>query len=550
MEAHDFRTFKSFAATSQLNGGDHWRLSCFENGLRIFEEDPNVAAESQQLSSSKCSSSSCKGISLIFSRPELVFKLVMDLESTRRQWDLTFDHGYVVESIDEHTDVIHLSLRKQCSTQDFCLSRCWNRDPDGSYVIVYSSVEHPMCQRTRGMSRGVMFGGWIISPFSSASALNVGKPGSITPEWSSACLVTKVVKLQHNLWLEWFFRSGRISLPQRIVIAQVAGLRELCDHTSELREIEKKGVDIPSSKISISACVDKEGVEDKYFEASSEVAVSDLLIQYMATDTTEPHGQASLYAGDVCNTRSPKLINIGSLTKGKWPFEAGLKSTNCWCAPDGDNFRVRGSNYLHDRKKVPAGQPFAELVAVDWFVDYQRIDNICSRPSGTCQHSLLKNDYHESFVFAVNIQVPGPRHFSIVYYYRLRAPLDKSSLFSRFVHGDDAFRNSRLKLIPSVALGPWVVQRAVGTKPLIVGRALKVVYHSRPNYLEVDIDIGSSTVANNVVRFVLGYVRTLVVDMCFLIEGKSDGELPERLIGTSRIAHLEPDAAVPPPPVV
>jgi hypothetical protein len=132
----------------------------------------------------------------------------------------------------------------------------------------------------------------------------------------------------------------------------------------------------------------------------------------MATDTTEPHGQASLYAGDVCNTRSPKLINIGSLTKvflnlkhcfytllalrshpiinqGKWPFEAGLKSTNCWCAPDGDNFRVRGSNYLHDRKKVPAGQPFAELVAVDWFVDYQRIDNICSRPSGTCQHSLL-----------------------------------------------------------------------------------------------------------------------------------------------------------------
>jgi len=76
------------------------------------------------------------------------------------------------------------------------------------------------------------------------------------------------------------------------------------------------------------------------------------------------------------------------------------------------------------------------------------------------------------------------------------------------------------------------------------------VYHSRPNYLEVDIDIGSSTVANNVVRFVLGYVRTLVVDMCFLIEGKSDGELPERLIGTSRIAHLEPDAAVPPPPVV
>ena len=76
--------------------------------------------------------------------------------------------------------------------------------------------------------------------------------------------------------------------------------------------------------------------------------------------------------------------------------------------------------------------------------------------------------------------------------------------------------------------GPWVVQRAVGTKPLIVGRALKVTYHSSPKFMEIDIDIGSSTVANNIVRFVLGYVRTLVVDMCFLIEGKDDDELPVR----------------------
>merc|ERR1719261_506788 len=112
----------------------------------------------------------------------------------------------------------------------------------------------------------------------------------------------------------------------------------------------------------------------------------------------------------------------------------------------------------------------------------------------------------------------------------------QASLFGRFIHGTNQFRNSRLKLIPNVALGPWVVQRAVGTKPLIVGRALKVAYHQTERYL----------VANIVVRFVLGYVRTLVVDMCFLVEAKTEEELPERLIGTSRVAHLEPDAAVPP----
>lgn len=151
----------------------------------------------------------------------------------------------------------------------------------------------------------------------------------------------------------------------------------------------------------------------------------------------------------------------------------------------------------------------------------------------------------------------------------MTSPSKQDSLLGRFIHGNDSFRNARLKLIPRVALvqismrnvlvtiskytlsqGPWVVQRAVGTKPLIVGRALKVTYHSSPNnYMEVDIDIGSSTVANNIVRFVLGYVRTLVVDMCFLIEGKRDDELPEQLIGTSRVAHLEPESAVAPPPV-
>ena len=80
----------------------------------------------------------------------------------------------------------------------------------------------------------------------------------------------------------------------------------------------------------------------------------------------------------------------------------------------------------------------------------------------------------DKFVFAVNIQVPGSRHFSIVYYYVLQYPVDEvaytasvqtnnygiakscnfaqKSLFGRFIQGTNQFRNSRLKLIPNVAL--------------------------------------------------------------------------------------------------
>lgn len=92
--------------------------------------------------------------------------------------------------------------------------------------------------------------------------------------------------------------------------------------------------------------------------------------------------------------------------------------------------------------------------------------------------------------------------------------------------------------------GPWIVQSSVGRKPLIVGGALRVEYHKEAQYFEVDIDIGSSAIACSIVRFVLGYVRLLVVDLCFLIEAQSEEELPETLLGSVRIIHLEPNSAI------
>mmetsp|Transcript_6739 Transcript_6739/g.10364 ORF Transcript_6739/g.10364 Transcript_6739/m.10364 type:complete len:568 (+) Transcript_6739:363-2066(+) len=557
------QTFRSFATAPP----EKWRLSRLENGLRIFEEEEDPQRSTDERSPG------CKGVGLICSRPEPIFRRVMDLEESRREWDLTFDHGSVIEVIDEHTDVIQVTFRRPCSPQDFCLKRHWRCEPDGSYVVVLSSAEHPECQHGgEGLRRGKLCGGWIIAPFSSSDAADIQTPpGAGAPrhqsqsQSSTACLVTSVVRLERKGWFEWLRAAGVASLPQRVVLAQVAGLRELCEHTSDLLQLEELEFGhLALNSVSERRLAEKSEEADNFFEATSEAEVSDdegcasvLEPADLCVEPGAPAGEAetsgctTLGGADGVPVTDSPIQCSGSLDKGMWPFEEGHTSTNCWCEPDGDYFRVRGANYLRDRKKVSAGKTFADLVAVDWFVDYQRIDDLCSRPTGTCQREILSGSphAHERFVFAVNIQVPGSRHFSIVYYYVLNAPLDENSLFGRFVKGTDEFRNSRFKLIPHVALGPWVVQRAVGTKPLIVGRALKVAYHSKPNYLEVDIDIGSSTVANNVVRFVLGYVRTLVVDMCFLVEGKTDGELPERLLGTSRVAHLDMESAVAPPPV-
>ncbi|RWW33566.1 hypothetical protein GW17_00001716 [Ensete ventricosum] len=81
--------------------------------------------------------------------------------------------------------------------------------------------------------------------------------------------------------------------------------------------------------------------------------------------------------------------------------------------------------------------------------------------------------------------VPASTHYSMVFYF-VSKPLVPGSLLQLFVDGDDEFRNSRFKLIPAVP--------------------------------KIDVDIGSSTVANGVLGLVFGVITTLVVDMAFLVQ--------------------------------
>ncbi|CAL6312650.1 unnamed protein product [Bathycoccus prasinos] len=236
-------------------------------------------------------------------------------------------------------------------------------------------------------------------------------------------------------------------------------------------------------------------------------------------------------------TETKSVINQSS-AKGTLP-------THFWSVPSASDFSIRGRNYLQDRKKIPAKEPFGELIAVDWLFDDRKISDVCSLPHGTFKSSLEKYCKAKSIIFAINLQVPaGPRHFSLVFYYKIEAEVMEGAMIQNFVSCDDKYRNSRFKLIPNVSTGPWIVQSSVGRKPLIVGGALRVEYHKEAQYFEVDIDIGSSAIACSIVRFVLGYVRLLVVDLCFLIEAQSEEELPEKLLGSVRIIHLEPNSAI------
>ncbi|CAI7848247.1 unnamed protein product, partial [Closterium sp. NIES-54] len=195
---------------------------------------------------------------------------------------------------------------------------------------------------------------------------------------------------------------------------------------------------------------------------------------------------------------------------------------------------------------IPAAPPLLSLLAVDWFKSDSRIDNVAARPGSVMQSEAGKK---LPFVFVLNLQVPGKPNYSCVAYFAADRPVKPDSLLGRFVNAeDDSFRNSRFKLIPRIEEGFWAVKRAVGTKAAILGKALTCSYYKGENYLEMDVDVGSSSVARSVIGLVLSYVTSLVVDLALLIEAQAADELPEYLLGTITLMRLEPKKAIDPPP--
>lgn len=68
--------------------------------------------------------------------------------------------------------------------------------------------------------------------------------------------------------------------------------------------------------------------------------------------------------------------------------------------------------------------------------------------------------------------------------------------------GIDGYRNNTVKLFPRVVEGSWAIQTAVGGKPALLGHKLKVHYHRGLGYMEIDIDLSSSSIATQVIKMV------------------------------------------------
>lgn len=260
----------------------------------------------------------------------------------------------------------------------------------------------------------------------------------------------------------------------------------------------------------------------------------------------------------MCSTTETQNRSSGSGESSDWREEAinggSLRQvdlhrgTNGWASPPGDLFFLRSKNYFTKKQKSPSGDWILHPAGFDWLRSAAKLDNVLARPDNRVAHALRRaqssNRSQKAFIFAVNLQIPGREFHSAVFYFATEDPIPPGSLFYRFVHGDDAFRNQRFKIVNRIVKGPWIVKAAVGNyAACLLGKALTCNYHRGENYLEIDVDIGSSAIANAILHLALGYVTAVTIDMGFLVEAQAEEELPEKLLGAVRVCQMEMSSA-------
>ncbi|KAJ7968654.1 protein ENHANCED DISEASE RESISTANCE 2 [Quillaja saponaria] len=528
-----------------------WKCVRTINGVRILEDVSDHKSGKSAL---------VKSVGVVDATADTVFEVLLNLDQQQRyEWDMLTGDLELVDSYDGHYDVVYGKfdpkyLTRWRSKRDFVFSRQWFHCQDGTYTILQFPAVNKKKPRISGYRRTK------INP-SSWEIRNLNMPmGSNSPR----CLLTQTLEIHSGSWFRW--KNNQCSKFEKSVphalLCQVAGLKEYIGANPALNlESATKMIQSKISDLSISSG-EFEDVEmqDEFYDAiaddsssSDEESDDNKELDHKGRDVRLKNVSWAITslalkrttARDANRELDPHATPItidpsqfpGSLHKGNDENEK-----NCWTSPSGVGFKVRGKNYLKDNYKVAGGDPLLKLIAVDWF----KVDK-CMNGIATHPQCLVKTEAGKKlpFILVVNLQVPAKPNYSLVLYYAAERPVNKDSLLAKFVDGSDMFREARLKLIPSIVEGYWMVKRAVGTKACLLGKAVTCRYLRQDNFLEIDVDIGSSSVARGVISLVLGYVTSIVVDLAILIEAKEEAELPEYILGTVRLNRVRLDTAVP-----
>ncbi|KAB1199642.1 Protein ENHANCED DISEASE RESISTANCE 2 [Morella rubra] len=561
MELSIWSSMHMEAMTSDVIAPSPWKIFGCHNGLRLFEEAKDWDSHRKH----RDDHPAIMAVGVLDGSSEAIFQTLMSLGPSRSEWDFCFYRGSVVEHFDGHTDIIQKQLCNDwvpwgMKRRDLLLQRYWRREEDGTYGGGY--VITPVNQGKQSLVKHMLAIDW--------------KFWKLYPRLSSGRSIT-ICMLERVAALRELFRSkagnyaagfssgdlirddGLLQSEQEDIKTEVqcpVKMRKI----EEVVQIEDQVEVLASGRPSLMGMND---AADEFFDVFDQADYENFGNEWPYGSSSEEH---------YLNKYQPKLPSAASLVKKLHDLAVQKKgytdlqdltreeSISCcygatlhkdpsstlpcsWAAADASSFLIRGENYFQDHQKIKAKGTLMQMVGADWLRSDRREDDLGGRPGSIVQRSAERGG--PEFFFIVNIQVPGKTKYTLALYYMTKTPLKDNPLLQKFVNGDDTFRNSRFKLIPYISKGSWIVKQSVGKKACLVGQALEVHYFRGKNYLELEIDVGSSTVARGVINLVLGYLNNLVIELAFVIQGNTREELPEVLLGTCQINHLDASKSVP-----
>lgn len=248
----------------------------------------------------------------------------------------------------------------------------------------------------------------------------------------------------------------------------------------------------------------------------------------------------------------------------EFPPDAELGTvTNCWGRCKSIDFKIRGPNYLKDKKKIPSEDFLFRLRGVELL-----LTDTCPANIGR-NTRLLHGKLRDCPTFILNLRLPWGL---LISYYEIpekfipyieacydkdrvdRAKLEASlqsltpgeRCLCRFIMNDSAYKNRTIKIVPVVIKGPWVVKQVVDGKPALLGNKLPIDYFyeaaegSKAMYWEADLDIAASPAARGILSLVRSYTNILTLDLGFVVQGNTEDELPEQMLIGFRLHGADP----------
>merc|ERR550534_1203113 len=240
-------------------------------------------------------------------------------------------------------------------------------------------------------------------------------------------------------------------------------------------------------------------------------------------------------------TQSKRLVPQIQRNSKSWATtERQDEAWGYWYQPDISNTSVRSETSLTTRVKIPNGtSPLLELVHFDFLQTKGRVDNVGSHKKSwlncTCPDELKNRNF-----LIISIQITA-MNVMLVQYFVFNEDgstgcerVDK--IWNEFIQGSDKVRDKRLKLIPTIVKGNWLVRKSVPTKPCIIGTKVKNRYSKGTNYFEIDIETDASIIAKGVLSLLQGYTN-YSVNLVWILEAVTLEELPERILAAMHLGY-------------